>query len=205
MIFNTAFFTESSLEKKIYELMFYRRTTRRFKDQLLEDEKLERILSAGLLAPSGSNKSPYMIYVIKDPSIKKIIRSEAEKVEKEFYDRKRIQDKDFSSWASKKALTYSKPHLTEAPVVLSISTDVRFKDKHALESTWLTVAYIILAIENEGLCSVTYTPEPHTFIKEILNLPDYLVPQILIPIGYPLNNEIKEPSRPELQSRIITI
>ena len=183
--------------------MFFRRTTRKFQNNSIEDEKLERILSAGLLAPSGSNKSPYMIYVIKDPKIKQIIRTEAEKIEKEFYERKRENDKDFTTWATQKELNYRKPHLTEAPVLLSIATDFRYNDKHAIESTWLTIAYIILAIENEGLCSVTYTPEPHTFMKEILDLPEYLIPQVIIPLGYPLRKEKKEPSRPELFERIV--
>lgn len=205
MIFNNNFFSETTIENKIYELMFYRRTTRRFKDRPIEEDKLEQILSAGLLAPSGSNKSPYMIYVLRDPEVKKIVREEAEKVEKEFYEKKREQDKEFTTWATKKDLSFSKPHLTEAPVVLSISTDTRYLDKHALESTWLTIAYILLAIENEGLCSVTYTPEPHTFMKDILHLPDYLMPQILIPIGYPLKDDKKEPLRPDLPDRIVTI
>ena len=116
--------------------------------------------------------------------MKQKIRLEAEEVEKNFYEYKRNTDKDFTAWASKKELNFSKPHLTEAPILLSISTDSRYYDKHAQESTWLTIAYLILAIENEGLCSVTYTPEPHTFVKDILHLPDYLVPQVLIPIDY---------------------
>ena len=205
MIFNTSFFSDLSLENKIYSLMFFRRTTRRFQNNPIEDEKLERILSAGLLAPSGSNKSPYMIYVIRDSKIKTLIRTEAEKVEKEFYERKRVNDKDFTNWASKKELNYSKPHLTEAPVLLSIATDARFNGKHAVESTWLTIAYILLAIENEGLCSVTYTPEQQTFMKDILHFPTYLIPQVILPIGYPLKDKKKEPSRPELTSRIVNI
>lgn len=205
MTFTSSFFTESTLENKLYELMFFRRTTRIFQSLPIEDEKLERILSAGLLAPSGSNKSPYMIYVIKDPEVKMNIRTEAEKVEKAFYEKKKVTDKDFTTWASKKELSYSKPHLTEAPVVLCIATDSRYSDKHALESTWLTIAYSILAIENEKLCSVTYTPETLTFMNEILNLPDFMIPQMLLPIGYPLKSERKEPMRPELKSRVVTI
>lgn len=205
MLFNRSFFTEVSLETKLYELMFFRRTSRQFINQPIEDVKLERILSAGLLSPSGSNKSPFMIYVIKNPAIKKIIRTEAEKVEKAFYERKRDQDKDFTTWASQKQLSFSKPHLTDAPVLLSISTDSRFIEKHAIESTWLSIAYLILAIENEGLCSVTYTPEPHTFMKEILHLPEYLIPQVLIPLGYPLKNDKKEPTRPDVTTRIVNI
>ena len=73
-----------------------------------------------------------MIYVINDPEIKKTIREQAESIEKDFYEKKLEDNKEFMSSALKMDLNFIKPHLTVAPVLLSISTDSRYSNKHAI-------------------------------------------------------------------------
>ena len=48
------------------EVIKNRRACRAFKDQPVEDEKIEEIIDAGLLAPSGMNRQTSVIIAIKD-------------------------------------------------------------------------------------------------------------------------------------------
>ena len=48
------------------EVIKTRRACRAFKDQPVEDEKIEEIINAGLLAPSGMNRQTSVIIAIKD-------------------------------------------------------------------------------------------------------------------------------------------
>ena len=52
----------------VYEAISERRSIRRFKDEPLADEVVEKILQAGTLAPSGKNRQPWRFYVVSgDP------------------------------------------------------------------------------------------------------------------------------------------
>ena len=48
----------------VYEAISARRSIRRFKDEPLADEVVEKILQAGILAPSGKNRQPWRFYVV---------------------------------------------------------------------------------------------------------------------------------------------
>jgi len=187
----------------LYHLMKFRRTTRKFSNTPVEDDKLQHILQAGIYAPSGSNKSPYRITVIRNPEIKRRIREHAEKVENEFY-RKKQQEKesDFLEWVTKKNVNPEKPFLSEAPVLISVCEDTQWMDRHSMESTWITIAYMILAIAKEGLATVTYTPEPQDFMIKILGLDNHFQSQVILPVGYPLRIIKREPNRPKFKERV---
>lgn len=197
---NTLNYTE---KKDLYHLMKYRRTSRKFSDIPIENDKLQRILQAGFYAPSGSNKSPYRIIVIRNPEIRKRIREQAENVEIEFYRKKRQENEhDFLEWTKKKNIKTNKPFLTEAPILISVCEDTTWSDRHSKESTWLTIAYMVLAIANEGLTTVTYTPEPQDFMVKILRLEDYYQSQVILPVGYPIKRIQREPNRPKFTERV---
>ncbi len=188
----------------LYELMKFRRSVRRFDSRPVEPEKIERIIQAGIYAPSGSNKSPFIVSVIRNKDLKTKIREEAEAVEKKYYERIRAKkDTEFLNWVEKKKIRVKKPFLTEAPVLLSVSEDTTWRDKHSNSSTWLTIAYMVLAIEYEGLASVTYTPEPHDFIRDILGLDKKYQPQVILPVGYAKNPVKKIGKRPSVDERVI--
>ncbi len=185
-----------------YEVMKQRRTTRRYKRDPLPDGVVERIIQAGIYAPSGSNKSPYLVAVVSDFEVKKRIREEAEAVEREFYRKKgAVGDEEFLDWVQKKDIRVTKPFLTEAPVLLVVFEDSRWSDRHSLESTWLTIAYMILAAEQEGLGTVTYTPEPKTFLNTILGIEEHYRPQVILPLGFPQVRNRKVGNRPSVEER----
>ena len=56
---------------ELSEIMRHRRSIRKYTDEPVPEEALERILQAALLAPTSMNKRPWEYYVIKDRQILK--------------------------------------------------------------------------------------------------------------------------------------
>lgn len=48
-----------------FDAIAERRSIRKFKDEPIADAALEKILMAGILAPSGKNRQPWQFYVVK--------------------------------------------------------------------------------------------------------------------------------------------
>ena len=49
--------------------IFHRISVRSFTDQVVEKEKIIKIIQAGMQAPSASNQQPWEFYVVEDESI----------------------------------------------------------------------------------------------------------------------------------------
>ena len=170
-----------------------RRSIRKFKKEKFAIEELCLILNAGLLAPSGANQNPYIFVIIDDVQLKKEIRNECELADKGFHDEAPSWLKE---WFSKKQITSEKPFLTDAPYLVVIAGNTTMP--YWLESTWISVAYILLAAEAEGLSTLTYTPGQMSFLNLLLGLPEVYAPVVILPIGYPdefptkIDNDDKE-------------
>ena len=54
---------------ELLEVMRHRRSIRRYTDEEVPEEKLEKILQAALLAPTSRNMHPWQFYVIKDKAV----------------------------------------------------------------------------------------------------------------------------------------
>jgi iodotyrosine deiodinase len=59
------------------------------------------------------------------------------------------------------------------------------KNYYVKESVGLAAGLLIAAIHNAGLASLTHTPSPMDFLREILGRPSNERPFLLIPVGYP--------------------
>ncbi|MCK5258402.1 MAG: nitroreductase family protein [Thermoplasmatales archaeon] len=163
----------------LYELMKNRRSTRDFLNKEVPEEKLNLILKAGRLAPSGADQKPYVYIAVDDMTLKKEIKQYCEDADKRYYD---TSEEWFKKWMEKKNISLEKNFLVDAPYLIVVAGET---DKpHWLESTWMSISYMILAAENEGLGTLTYTPTDTDFIKDLLELPKKFVPVTIIPIGY---------------------
>ena len=70
---------------EFYAEMKRRRTVRQFSDRPVPREIIEDCLRTAATAPSGANLQPWSFIVVTDPAVKRQIRKEAEKTEREFY------------------------------------------------------------------------------------------------------------------------
>jgi nitroreductase len=177
--------------REFYAEMKRRRTVREFSSRPVDIEIIRNCILAAGTAPNGANMQPWHFAVVSDPEVKKQIRIEAEKVEAEFYDH-RAPDywlKDLE----KLGTDPHKPYLEEAPYLIVI-----FQQKHSLdesgekqhhyyinESVGIATGMLITAIHKAGLVSLTHTPKPMKFLRDILDRPQHETPFLILVVGYP--------------------
>ncbi len=166
--------------ENLYEIMKMRRSVRKYMPDIIPEKSLENILMAGSLAPSGANRQPWLYVVVDDPVLKKKIRLQSEEADARWNAEK---GEGFRNWLKKQDITENdKPFLEEAPLLLTVFADTN--KPYWFESTWISIAYMILAIEKEGLGTLTYTPGYPEFLNNLLNVPEGYQPQVILPLGY---------------------
>ncbi|MEO6590243.1 MAG: nitroreductase family protein, partial [Pyrinomonadaceae bacterium] len=120
-------------------------------------------------------------------------REAAEREESESY-KKRMSDK----WLKRLAplgTDEHKPFLEIAPYLIvvfrinSVTEDGETEPTYySQESVGIAVGFLLAALHNAGLATLTHTPSPMKFLQEILERPKNEVPFVLIPVGYPAEN-----------------
>jgi len=168
-----------------------RHTVRDFSDRPVPRSLIETCIKAAGTAPNGANHQPWHFCVIGDPAVKRRIREAAEAEEKEFYAGKAGEE-----WL--KALEPlgtdpDKPFLETAPWLIavfgarrSVSADgVLRKNYYVPESVSIAVGFLIVALHQAGLVSLTHTPAPMGFLNEICGRPADEKPYILMVVGHP--------------------
>jgi iodotyrosine deiodinase len=168
-----------------------RRTVRDFSDKRVPREIIEECLLTAGTAPNGANLQPWHFVVVSDPQIKHEIRIAAEQEEEEFYHRRASQE-----WLDALAeigTDEHKPFLDTAPYLIAIfgknhsvlPDGRRVKNYYVHESVGIAVGFLITAIHNTGLVSLTHTPSPMGFLNDILHIPPDEKPFLLLVVGYP--------------------
>lgn len=175
---------------EFYEFLNRRRTVREFSPRPVPRELLETLLRTAGTAPSGANKQPWRFVVVTDPGLKKEIRTAAEKEEKESYERRMPRE-----WLDDLAVLgtdWRKEFLEVAPALIVVFSVEYEKDGQSTrknyyvrESVGLAAGFLIAAIHNAGLASLTHTPSPMDFLRTILGRPSNERPFLLVPVGYP--------------------
>jgi iodotyrosine deiodinase len=204
--------TESlEIAKADYAIANLRRSVRHFSTDEVDQKVIENaILSAGT-APSGAHKQPWHFVAINSPDLKAKIREAAEAEEREFYERRATQE-----WLDALAplgTDFNKEHITDAPWLIVVFRQdyevlpdgTRSKNYYMTESVGISVGFLIQALHRAGLATLTHTPAPMTFLREICNRPINEKPFVLMPVGYPTPTcEVPDLSRKSLE-QICTI
>jgi nitroreductase len=164
-----------------------RRSIRRYHRDAVSLEKIFQVLEAGRHAPSGANTQPWIYVVVTDSELKARIKKEAEKIETHTH---KTAPANFKRWLKEQKITPEKKFLTEAPVLIVVAALTKAPYWH--ESTWLSIAYILLSAESLNLGTLTYTPRETTFLNKLLNIPDEYLPVAILPIGHPAENPSPE-------------
>jgi len=173
-----------------FEFFDKRRSIREFSDRPVSREVIKLLLRTANSAPSGANRQPWQFVVVTDPQLKREIRLAAEAEERESYERRMPQE-----WLNDLAVLgtdWHKPFLEIAPVLIVVFSvsytkeDERIhKNYYVKESVGIASGFLLAAIHNAGLVSLTHTPSPMDFLQKILDRPDNEKPFLLIPVGYP--------------------
>ncbi|WP_445263743.1 nitroreductase family protein [Rhodohalobacter sp. 8-1] len=184
--------------KEYYELMKRRRSVRDFSKRPVPVEIIKHAIRTAGTAPNGANLQPWHFAVVQSADIKKRIREAAEEEEKAFYN-----DRAPDEWLDKLAplgTDEHKPFLETAPYLIAVFAQSYGVDKHGKkqkhyyvkESVGIACGFLISALHNAGLATLTHTPSPMGFLNDILNRPSYERPFLLLVTGYP-SDEAKVP------------
>ena len=168
-----------------------RRTVRDFDRRPVPREVIETCLLAGGTAPSGANLQPWHFAVIEDPAAKMRIRVAAEAEERAFY-----SGRAPAEWLEALAplgTDADKPFLEDAPLLIAIFAQksgtrpdgCRVKNYYVPESVGIATGFLIAALHDAGLATLTHTPSPMGFLNEICARPKWEKPTILLVVGYP--------------------
>jgi nitroreductase len=173
------------------ELMLTRRSVRHFSEEPVPRELLEDALRVAASAPSGANQQPWSFVVVSDPAVKARIREAAEHEEKLLYTERATQE--YLDVLEPIGTDWSKPHLTDAPYMVAIfeqpwgfdENGEKHKHYFVRESVGIATGFLLAALHSAGLATLTHSPSPMGFLKEILERPENERPFLLIPVGYP--------------------
>ena len=190
--------------KALNRTMQKRRSLRFFSDEQVPEEVIENCIRIAGSAPSGAHKQPWTFCVISDAEIKKQIRIAAEKEEYENYHGRMSEAwlKDLEPFET----DWHKPFLEIAPWIIVIfkkSYDLvdgeKKKNYYVNESVGLAAGFLLMALHQVGLVSLTHTPSPLNFLQKILKRPENERPFLLIPVGYPA----KEATVPDIERKAL--
>ena len=180
-----------SRAEALYDTLNTRRTVRDFSDAPVPREIIESCIKTASTAPSGANQQPWHFAVVGDPKIKRQIREAGEAEERAFYEH-RASD-EWLAALSHLGTDAEKPFLETAPYLIVVFALVnrtdekgeRTKHYYPYESTGLATGFLINALHNVGLASLTHTPNPMKFLNEVLGRPSNERPFLILVTGYP--------------------
>lgn len=175
-------------------MMARRRTVRDYSDRSVPREVIENALRTAALAPSGANQQPWTFVCITDPAVKSRIRVAAEEEERTFYDGR--AGAEWLEALRHLGTDWRKPFLETAPWLIAIfgqrygtgPDGKKAKHYYVPESVGIAAGFLIAALHQAGLATLTHTPSPMGFLNEICGRPESEKAYILLVAGYPTHD-----------------
>ena len=181
------------------DAMQRRRTVRDFSSESVSEQIVVEAIRAASSAPSGAHQQPWTFVVVADPEIKARIREAAEHEEQRSWEG-RMSD-EWLAALEPLGIDWHKPHLTDAPILIVVFAQVwgvadgpdgprRVKHYYVDESVGIAVGLLLSALHLAGLATLTHTPSPMGFLREVLDRPANERAYVVIPVGYPANDAV---------------
>ncbi len=176
---------------EFYDHVRRRRTVREFSDRAVSQEIIENCIRAAGTAPSGANTQPWHFVVVSSAEMKKKVREAAEVVERDFYSGRAPQ-----YWLDALAplgTSEDKSFLEEAPYLIVVFKVLHTLDKdgnksrnyYQSASVGIATGILVTALHNAGLVTLTHTPSPMAFLRDVLGRPESESPFLIVVAGYP--------------------
>ena len=159
---------------EVMEALRGRQSVKSYLPTPVEQEKLEKVLEAGRLAPSAYNDQNRKFVVITDPAIKKAIREKAG----------------------------AQPMIEQAPVVIAVCATADTDDimpngeKSYPINMALCGAYMMLEAYDQGLGTCWLGAYNTDAVQEILGVSEGAKVVTLIPLGYHDGTQERKPRKP---------
>jgi len=169
------------------KLLLTRRTIRDFADTPVPREVIEAAIKAAATAPNGANQQPWHFAAISNPDMKRRIRLAAEEEERAFYGGRASEE--WLDALSPLGTDASKPFLETAPWLIAILAQKKGpngeKHYYVTESVGIAIGMLITTLHAAGLATLTHTPAPMNFLREICGRPTTEKPLVLLVVGHP--------------------
>ena len=188
---------EARLERgrALFEELDGRRSVRFFSDRPVPRAAVEWAIRTASTAPSGAHRQPWTFVAVDDPATRRAIREAAEREEHAFYREGRAPD-DWLEALRPIGTDWEKPFLETAPWLVVVFEQVygldedgeRVRNYYTKESVGIACGMFIAALHHMGLATLTHTPSPMGFLREILGRPANERPYILFPVGHPADD-----------------
>jgi len=189
----------------LFRQMDSRRTTRHFSEEKVPKELIEKAIMCGSTAPSGAHLQPWTFVAVSNSEIKSRMREAAELEEKKTYSER--MPEAWQEVLQPLGTDAIKEHMTDAPwLVVLFRQSKRLRENgeqgptyYSTESCGIAAGMFIHAIHNMGLVTLTHTPSPMGFLREILARPNHEHAMLVMPVGYPADDaRVPDISRKEL-------
>ena len=148
----------------VFEAITSRRSIRSFTEEKVSREMFTKILDAARLAPSGSNLQGWRFIVVTDPHILKLVR------------------------------IFSPGFLSNSPLAIVVCSDLEVYGKEGGEvgRSYTRIADCAMAVENMllaahalGLGACVIRSFSRIALKEILEIPANIEPELIVALGHP--------------------
>jgi len=183
-----------------------RRSVRMFAPDPVPREAIELAIRAASTAPSGAHQQPWTFVAVSDPEVRHRIRVAAEAEERRNYEGGRMSE-EWRTALEPLGTDWHKDFLDVVPWIVVLFEQVHGLNpdgtvrKHysARESVGIACGMFISAIHRMGLVTLTHTPSPMGFLRDILGRPAHERPFVLLPVGYPAPDAVV----PDLQRKAL--
>ena len=177
--------------QRFFEDMSRRRTTRQFSSEAVPWRLIELALLTAGTAPSGAHRQPWRFAAIDDPAIKARLRAAAEEEELKTYSG-RMTD-EWRAALHPLGTDHVKAHMTDAPWIVVLFAEKyglrgdgsHIKNYYVDESVGIAAGLFIAAIQMMGLVTLTHTPNPMAFLRDLLARGSNEKAVLVMPVGYP--------------------
>lgn len=168
-----------------------RHSCRFFSDTPVPREVIAAAIEAAGTAPNGANHQPWHFAVVSSPEKKRAIREAAEAEERAFYAGKASDE--WLDALEPLGTDADKPFLETAPYLIvvfaqrkgGIAEDGVTQNYYVTESVGIACGMLITTLHEAGLATLTHTPSPMGFLREICGRPEHEKPQMIVVVGHP--------------------
>ncbi|HZT64551.1 MAG TPA: nitroreductase family protein [Acidimicrobiales bacterium] len=171
---------------EFFELAHRQRAYRFLEPDPVPEELIEQILDVATKAPSAQNTQPWEFIVVQDPAVRGRLADHTRHLWESFARDYSRPDVDTYQWSHTDE--WASGAFARAPVVIVVCGDTRAMDAALLGSSiFPAVQNILLAALALGLGSLMSTLPIVSAreAREILDLPEHLLPMATVPIGRP--------------------
>jgi coenzyme F420-0:L-glutamate ligase/coenzyme F420-1:gamma-L-glutamate ligase len=198
------------MKDALYAIMKSRRSVRRYAEQPIAPELVQRLLEAAIWAPSAHNRQPWRFVVLSSAETRRALAAAmGERL------RADLTADGAAPELIERDVSRSYSRISGAPLAIMVCLSMADMDRYpdgrrneaeyimAVQSVAMAAQNLLLAAHAEGLgacwmCAPLFCPD---VVRNALNLPADWQPQALITLGYPA--AARESSRHALETRVL--